>query len=161
MQFRKTGTRFAACRLSQLFGGVNAMLDLDAHIGLHADALRLRAKRGELIARNLANADTPGFEARDFDFRQALSAARAEGGAVSLATTRSGHVRAGGAPAGSPALADPALMYRIPVAPSVDGNTVDTQLEQAAFSENAVRYQATLQFVNSKLRGLMTALTGQ
>jgi flagellar basal-body rod protein FlgB len=52
-------------------------------------------------------------------------------------------------------------MYRVPVAPSVDGNTVDTQLEQAAFSENAVRYQATLQFVNSKLRGLMTALTGQ
>jgi flagellar basal-body rod protein FlgB len=137
------------------------MFDLDAHIGLHADALRLRSKRGELIARNLANADTPGFEARDLDFRQAMSALRAEGGAVSLATTRPGHVRAGGAAADAGSLGEQQLMYRVPVAPSIDGNTVDIQLEQAAFSENAVRYQATLQFVNSKLRGLMTALTGQ
>lgn len=137
------------------------MFDLDAHIGMHADALRLRSKRGELIARNLANADTPGFEARDFDFRQAMSAQRAGGAAVGLSTTQSGHVRAGGAAAGGPALAEPHLRYRVPVAPSIDGNTVDIQLEQAAFSENAVRYQATLQFVNSKLRGVMTALTGQ
>lgn len=137
------------------------MIDLDAHIGMHAEALRLRAKRGELIARNLANADTPGFEARDFDFRAALSAARSEGGSVALSTTQSKHVRAGGVPAGSPALAEPDLMYRVPVAPSVDGNTVDIQLEQAAFAENAVKYQTTLHFVNSKLRGLMTAITGQ
>jgi flagellar basal-body rod protein FlgB len=54
-----------------------------------------------------------------------------------------------------------ASLYRVPVAPSIDGNTVDVQLEQAAFSENAIRYQTTLHFVNSKLRGLMTALTGQ
>jgi flagellar basal-body rod protein FlgB len=58
-------------------------------------------------------------------------------------------------------MADPELLYRTPVAPSIDGNTVDVQLEQAAFAENTVKYQVTLQFVNSKIRGLMTALTGQ
>ncbi len=136
------------------------MFDLDSHIGLHADALRLRSQRAELLARNLANADTPGFQARDIDFKAALASVQQEGGASSLATTRSGHLGAGGAgiDAGLP---DSALMYRVPVAPSADGNTVDVQLEQAAFAENAVKYQATLQFVNSKLRGLMTAITGQ
>jgi flagellar basal-body rod protein FlgB len=137
------------------------MFDLDAHLGVHADALKLRSRRAELLARNLANADTPGFQARDFDFRQALSAARGDGGAVTLAATSAGHLRTGGTPAGSPGMADPELLYRTPVAPSVDGNTVDTQLEQAAFAENTVKYQVTLQFVNSKIRGLMTALTGQ
>jgi flagellar basal-body rod protein FlgB len=130
------------------------MFDLDAHIGLHADALRLRSKRSEMIARNLANA-------RDIDFRQALSGARREGGAVSLTATQSQHLRGGNASMDNAQLAESASMYRVPVAPSVDGNTVDVQLEQAAFSENAVRYQTTLHFVNSKLRGLMTALTGQ
>jgi flagellar basal-body rod protein FlgB len=141
-------------------GGDPWMFDLDAHIGLHADALRLRGKRAELISRNLANADTPGFQARDFDFRRTLETVRGEaGGGVALSTTRSGHLSAGGQGAGSAVTPD--LQYRIPVAPSADGNTVDVQLEQAAFAENAVKYQATLNFVNSKLRGLMTALTGQ
>jgi flagellar basal-body rod protein FlgB len=126
-----------------------------------ADALKLRSKRAELLARNLANADTPGYQARDFDFRQALSAARHEGGAVTLATTRTGHLQNGGLQVGDPSTAEPELLYRVPVAPSTDGNSVDVQLEQAAFAENAVKYQVTLQFVNSKLRGLMTAITGQ
>lgn len=137
------------------------MFDLDSHLGVSADALKLRSKRAELIARNLANADTPGFQARDFDFRAALDSVRREGGSVSLATSRSGHLTAGGTPAGGPTSPDPELLYRVPVAPSADGNSVDVQLEQAAFAENAVKYQVTLQFVNSKLRGLMTALTGQ
>jgi flagellar basal-body rod protein FlgB len=136
------------------------MFDLDSHIGLHADALMLRSRRGELIARNLASADTPGFEARDIDFKAALTAARGEGAVGTLATTRPGHLGSGGASGGA-GVPESALMYRVPVAPSADGNTVDVQLEQAAFAENAVKYQATLQFVNSKLRGLMTAITGQ
>ena len=136
------------------------MFDLDSHLGLHADALRLRSQRAELLARNLANADTPGFEARDIDFKAALDAVRQQDGGSTLATTRTGHLGLGGttADAGVP---ESALLYRVPVAPSADGNTVDVQLEQAAFAENAVKYQATLQFVNSKLRGLMTAITGQ
>lgn len=135
------------------------MFDLDAQIGVHADALRLRARRGELIANNLANADTPGFKARDVDFRKALAAAGQPGGALSLSTTNAAHLSHGA----NAVLPDGngVVQYRVPMAPALDGNTVDAQVEQAAFAENAVRYQATLSFLNSRFRGLMTAITGQ
>jgi flagellar basal-body rod protein FlgB len=113
-------------------------LNLDAYLGVHADALKLRGERTELLARNLANADTPGYKARDLDFRAALTS-----------------VEQGGKVPGT------ALKYRVPLAPSLDGNTVDVQLEQAAFAENAVRYQATLSFLSARFRSLMTAITGQ
>jgi flagellar basal-body rod protein FlgB len=77
--------------------------------------------------------------------------------ASSLSTTQGRHL-GGGSGAGG---ADGTLRYRQPLAPSLDGNTVDVQVEQASFAENAVRYQATLTFINSRLRGLMTAITGQ
>ena len=131
--------------------------NLDSYLGVHATALQVRSRRTELLATNLANADTPGFQARDIDFRKAL--ASASGGAASAVTmkaTHAGHLQAADA---SDASAD--LLYRTPLAPSIDGNTVDVQLEQAAFAENAVRYQATLSFLSSKFRGLMTAITGQ
>lgn len=134
------------------------MINLDAHLGVHADALKVRSQRAELIARNLANADTPNFKARDLDFRAALGAAGGAGSGVQLATTAAGHI---GARGGADGVSDAALKYRSPLAPSLDGNTVDVQVEQAAFAENAVRYQATLTFLNSRLRGLMTAITGQ
>ncbi len=133
-------------------------LNLDQYIGVHATALDVRARRTELIANNLANADTPGYKAQDIDFRQAMARAGGEKTAgVHLSTTQSGHI--GGA-ASADATANPDLKYRTPLAPSLDGNTVDAQLEQSAFAENAVRYQATLTFLNSKFRGLITALTG-
>lgn len=134
------------------------MFDINAHLGVHAQALRLRAMRSELIANNLANADTPDFKARDIDFRAALSASAAQVKGVSLATTRANHLSASAAGGGS---LEAATRYRVPLAPSLDGNTVDVQVEQAAFAENAVRYQATLTFLGSRLRGLMTAITGQ
>ena len=134
------------------------MLDINAYLGVHPDALRVRSQRAELIADNLANADTPGFKARDLDFKAALVAAGTPSAGVQLSTTRPGHLDAAAANGGI----DPAaLKYRVPFAPSLDGNTVDAQVEQANFAENAVRYQATLTFINSKLRGLMTAITGQ
>ncbi len=135
------------------------MFDLDAHVGVHAQALRLRAQRGELIANNLANADTPGYKSRDIDFRKALAAAGQPGGALQLSTTQAAHVRTGGGAEASGG--DSNVKYRLPLAPALDGNTVDAQVEQAAFAENAVRYQATLSFLNSRFRGLMTAITGQ
>lgn len=134
------------------------MFDLDAHIGVHAAALRTRAQRGELLANNLANADTPGYKARDIDFRRALADAGSPGGRLQLSTTQGAHLPLAGAqPGGSSA----DVQYRVPLAPALDGNTVDAQVEQAAFAENAVRYQATLSFLNSRFRGLMTAITGQ
>ena len=132
---------------------------LDQYLGVHAAALDVRARRTELIANNLANADTPGYKARDIDFRQAM--ARAAGkpatSGVHLSTTQAGHI--GGA-ASADATGSPDLKYRTPLAPALDGNTVDTQLEQSAFAENAVRYQATLTFLNNKFRGLLTAIMG-
>lgn len=131
--------------------------NLDSYLGVHAAALQVRSRRTELLATNLANADTPGYQARDIDFRSAL--ANAAGGVPSTVTmkaTQAGHLQAAGA-----GEASTDLLYRTPLAPSIDGNTVDVQLEQAAFAENAVRYQATLSFLSSKFRGLMTAITGQ
>jgi flagellar basal-body rod protein FlgB len=133
--------------------------DLNALLGVHAQALTLYGKRTELLANNLANADTPNFKARDVDFRAALAAAGAPGAPLALATTRAAHL--GTAGSGDPTSAAGALKYRVPLAPSLDGNTVDPQLEQAAFAENTVHYQATLTFLNSKFRGLLTAITGQ
>jgi flagellar basal-body rod protein FlgB len=133
-------------------------MNIDQYVGVHAAALDVRARRGELIANNLANADTPGYQARDIDFRQAM--ARASGDAtsgVSLSTTQPGHIVSA---TSADAATNPDLKYRTPLAPSLDGNTVDTQIEQAAFAENAVRYQATLTFLNSKFRGLLTAILG-
>lgn len=131
-------------------------MNLDAYIGIHADALRVRAQRTEVLARNLANADTPGYQARDIDFREALAAAGGAEKPVTLAKTDARHIGGAGNPT-----EPPGLKYRVPLAPSVDGNTVDVQLEQAAFAENAVRFQATLTFLSSRFRGLLTAITGQ
>jgi flagellar basal-body rod protein FlgB len=133
-------------------------LNLDQHLGVHTASLDVRARRGELIANNLANADTPGYRARDIDFRQALARASGEqASGVTLRTTQAGHL--GGANVAE-AATSPDLKYRTPLAPALDGNTVDAQIEQAAFAENAVRYQATLTFLNSKFRGLLTAIMG-
>jgi flagellar basal-body rod protein FlgB len=131
-------------------------INLDAYLGVHADALKVSSQRMELLATNLANADTPNFKARDIDFREALAAAATPNSGAQLNTTQPNHIStdAGGADAAN-------LKYRVPLAPSLDGNTVDVQLEQAAFADNAVRFQATLTFLTGRLRTLMTAITGQ
>lgn len=143
------------------------MFDLDAHLRLHTESLKLSARRSEVLARNLANAETPRYKAVDFDFQQALSAALSgqdtqPRGAMRLATTSTGHLPLGSTTAGR-ATTGPTveLNERDVIMPSLDGNTVDVQREQAAFAQNAIRYQASLNFVNSQLRGLMTAITGQ
>ena len=133
-------------------------VNLDQYLGIHAAALDVRSRRGELIANNLANADTPGYQARDIDFRQALARAAGEQtSGVTLSTTNAGHI--GGA-ASANSEVNPDLKYRTPLAPALDGNTVDAQIEQAAFAENAVRYQATLTILNGKFRSLLTAILG-
>ena len=130
-------------------------LSFDKALGIHADALQVRSRRLELLASNLANADTPNYKARDIDFRAALGHAE-QGLAVAVRRTHAAHMPAGGA---GPGMMEP--QYRIPNQPSLDGNTVDTQLEQAAFSQNAVQYQASLDFLNTRFRGLRTALRGE
>lgn len=144
---------------------------LDNYLGIHPQALTLEAKRGELLAANLANVDTPGYKARDLDFKIALATAAVQTGAQTGAQPSATVLRAANASqaasanpsaatGGDTAIDATALKYRVPMAPALDGNTVDEQLEQSAFAENNVRYQATLTFLNSALRGLMTAITG-
>lgn len=130
-------------------------LNLDSYLGVHADALKLQSRRMEVLANNLANVDTPNYKARDVDFRSALAAAGGADAPVHLTTTDPRHVRSD--PVSSP---DADLKYRVPLAPSLDGNTVDAQQEQAAFADNTVRYQATLTFLSARFKSLLTAITG-
>ncbi|HTC44494.1 MAG TPA: flagellar basal body rod protein FlgB [Steroidobacteraceae bacterium] len=129
---------------------------LDSYLGVHADALKVQSQRMDVLANNLANVDTPGYKARDIDFRTALAAAGSPEGGVTLTTTDAKHIDINPTSDGGAA-----LKYRVPLAPSLDGNTVDSQQEQAAFAENTVHYQATLTFLSMRLRNLMTAITGQ
>ena len=127
---------------------------IDNYLGLHATALKLRAQRARLLANNLANADTPNFKARDFDFRSALQQATQEK-AQQPDVTHAAHIPLTGNPAAR------ALQYRIPTQPSLDGNTVDTEVEQAKFADNAIRYQASLQFLSSRISGLIRTLRSE
>lgn len=129
------------------------MAGTDPLFGIHAQALQIQRRRMELLAGNIANADTPGFKARDLDFGAALT--QAMSGSGPLDTSHSAHLQsASGA-------ADPTLMYRVPMQPSVDGNTVDMQTEQAAFMDSAMHYQASLSFLDGRLKSLLTAITGE
>lgn len=111
-------------------------------LGVHADALQLRAERTRVLAANIANETTPGYTARDIDFAAELQA-RLD------------------ADVGAPTLAGDSPLYRVPFHPSADGNTVEIGVEQAAFSQNASDFQTSLTFINMKLRGLNKAITGQ
>lgn len=144
-------------------------LGLDAYLGIQPQALELQSRRMQVIADNLANVDTPNYKARDIDFRAALAAAsggpEAAGGPdapVTLETTSPldiGAAGTAGSASGAAGLGTD-LKYRVPLAPSLDGNTVDSALEDAAFAKTSVRYQATLTFLSTSLRNLMTAITG-
>src|SRR5689334_21423198 len=134
-------------------------LNLDAYLGVHQDALKLRSQRTEVLARNLANADTPGYQARDLDFKAAL--AQASGGSDAPVALKTTHANQIATPIDASGETNANLKYRVPMAPALDGNTVDVQMEQANFAENSVRFQATLTFLNARFRGLMTAITGE
>ncbi len=121
-------------------------------LGQHALALKLRSMRTEVLATNIANADTPNYKARDLDFGAALE--RAQSGGVTLAKTHAGHRDAGTGPAGAE------LKYRLPHQPSQDGNTVQPDVEQAEFAENVLRYRASLMFLDGKIRTLKLAIKG-
>jgi flagellar basal-body rod protein FlgB len=127
---------------------------IDSAFGVHEAALRLRSARSELIASNLANADTPNYQARDVDFNALLSEYQGLAGGAALQTTNAGHINPNGD------VGQPEALYRIPTQPSVDGNTVDSQKEKSAFMENALQYQATLRFIDGTIKLLRTAIRG-
>ena len=134
-------------------------LNLDTYLGVQQDALKVQSKRMEVLAKNLANVDTPNYKAQDIDFKTALAQAGSPGSSLSLTTTSANQI--GNNATTGDVDNSAALKYRVPLAPSLDGNTVDEQLEQAAFADNTVRYQATLTFLSGSLKDLVTAITGQ
>ncbi|GAB3265770.1 flagellar basal body rod protein FlgB [Chitinimonas naiadis] len=122
-------------------------------------ALKLRATRQEVIASNIANADTPGYKAREFDFAAAYTNALTSqkgGQGMGMAKTDARHLAG---KTGSTLEAD--LLYRNDVQPSIDGNTVDMNIEMSNFTDNAIRYQASLTFMQKRIEGMRAALQSQ
>lgn len=132
---------------------------LDDLLRTQQTTLGLRAHRQEILASNIANADTPNFKARDVDFqsalKNALGGAGSTAGALPLARTDAGHLAA---VAGSPA--DSTLLYRTETQSSVDGNTVNMDVERSQFAQNTLQYEASVTFVNGMLRTMQTAIQG-
>lgn len=128
-------------------------INFDTALGIEPKALAFREKRGEILATNLANADTPNFKAQDMDFKAVLKQSVASG--MSMERTHKAHIVPPKQVFGAN------VMYRNPNQVSLDGNTVETHVEQAKYAENAVQYEASLQFINNKFSGLMTAVRGQ
>lgn len=126
-------------------------------LGIHPEALQLRAQRTEVLAANLANADTPHYKSRDIDFKEILCGIRSghEPQPLPIMKTTYGHL------AGTLDDNDLELKYRIPSQPSVDGNTVDPDLERTEFASNSVSYQSSLYFLNGKIRTMLTAIKGE
>ncbi len=122
-------------------------------LGIHEQALKLRALRNQVLSSNIANADTPNYKARDMNFADALKGARSS--RLELTTTAELHEKAW-----STQRAGGRVMYRVPMQPTLDGNTVETDVEQAAFAENALKYRASLAFLDGKIRSLRFAIKG-
>ena len=129
------------------------MLGFDKALGVHPTTVALRARRAGVLASNMANADTPNYKARDLDFSSLLSHPT---GARRLATTNARHL-----PLGPAKLFGAELMYRTPMQPSMDQNTVEIDVERAKFMDNAMRYQASMRFLDGKFSGLRAALRGE
>jgi len=131
-------------------------ISFDKALGIHPQALELRVQRAELMANNLANADTPGFKARDIDFKAALAEQSSRmDGQLGMSATRAGHI------SNQSEMGKAEVLYRNPIQPSLDGNTVDTQQELAEFTKNVLDYQTSFQFLNGKFKSLSKALKGE
>jgi flagellar basal-body rod protein FlgB len=124
---------------------------LENPFGIHERALQVRDQRLEMIAANIANADTPAFKARDLDFKQVLAASTPN----PMASTDARHFEAG-------ELENPeGVVFRVPYNSSADGNTVEINVEQAKYGEAAADYQATLRFLEGRISGIRKALKGE
>lgn len=129
-------------------------LNISSALGIHEQALMLRSDRAELLANNMANADTPGFKARDLDFKAVLNKAVEK---QSLIRTTNGKHMSGFID--GPETSTP--LYRTPLNPSVDGNTVDSNMEKSLYAENALQFQASYTFLNGKIKSVLSALRGE
>ena len=132
-------------------------ISFDSALGIHQKTLALRSQRAEMLASNIANADTPGYKARDIYFKSALANVEAQSAqsAHALTRTHSNHIQL------NTPETNAEILYRVPNQSSLDGNTVDGQMEKSAFADNALRYQASITFLDGKFKGLMAAIKGE
>ncbi len=128
-------------------------LNLDSYFGIHAKALMVRDQRASQLANNLANVNTPNYKAVDIEFNELLAASMA-GNSQKVQTTAPNHLN------GSADFSTN-LKYRVSNHVSMDGNTVDKDLETAEFTKNSLNYQASLSFLDSKIKSMMVALRGE
>lgn len=140
---------------------------IDKFLETHANALQMRSRRTNILASNIANADTPNYKARDLAFAEVLKDVNKNGAVFTphrnkpglsggtLAATNSRHIKR------HTSLDTASVMYRQPQQAALDGNTVEKDLEQARFAENTVRYQASLEFINSRVSGLIRTLRSE
>jgi len=146
------GTRFAFLLTKEKFMAIN----FEKALGMHQHTLGIRSRRTEILASNISNADTPNYKAKDINFKDALNAAKS-GAGVSLNRTDSAHNLGF-----STSMAQNGLLFRNTNQPDTgDGNTVDLEVERNLFMKNSLEYQASLDFLNSKISGLRTAIKGQ
>lgn len=133
------------------------MLDqLTSGLNFQSKALLLRSQRQQVLASNIANADTPGYVARDFDFAKALQTAARGASGAAVGTTDARHLRLGQA-----GPLNPELGYAVQTQPSQDGNSVDLDRERANFVDNSIRYESTLRFINGHVKTMLSAISGQ
>ena len=130
-------------------------INFERAFGIHEEALMLRTKRASVLASNLANADTPHYKAQDLDFKAVLAEVAKGSSGRDLKATHHRHISAHSPVSGLQ------LSYRWPLQPSLDGNTVDAQIERSAFMENALHHQASLSFLQGKIQTLRTAIRGE
>ncbi|HEY4168354.1 MAG TPA: flagellar basal body rod protein FlgB [Reyranella sp.] len=129
---------------------------LDAALRFNREALNLRVQRQDVLASNIAHADTPNYKARDFDFSSRLSQAVDQGRmaqSMSLTTTSARHLQGQ-----ADAMPDDDLLYRVPTQSSIDGNTVDMDVERVNFADNAMRYESDLTVISAKIKSLLSAV---
>ena len=156
-------------------------ISFDSALGIHQQALALRSQRAEILASNIANADTPGYKARDIDFKAALENASAQRSNTQSHNTQSNSPQFNDSLSRTHALSkiqalsqtnakhiqmntagnSSEVLYRVPNQSSLDGNTVDGLVEKSAFAENALRYQASITFLDGKFKGMIAALKGE
>jgi len=130
-------------------------MNLDKLFGVHAQAAQLRSYRGEVLANNIANSETPGYKSRDIDFKTIMKQAGSTE-SVSLNANNKAHFGSS-----NQSKLHNELLYRTPSQASLDGNTVDMDLEKAEFSKNAMSYQVSMTFLGGKIKGIMSAIRGE
>ena len=129
---------------------------MGSRLDTYGNALLLRAQRQQVLASNIANADTPGYVARDFDFAKALQSAQGGVSGAQVAATDARPLRLGQA-----GVRQPEMAYTVQTQPSQDGNSVDLDRERANFVDNSIRYESTLRFINGHVKTMLSAITGQ